>query len=374
MRAPVPPILWKKANAAHDHMGPLMFRFVTLAVTLMVMVLVLAACDGSPQEPLPTILAVPTDAPTDPAEQGDSVAVAITPVSVQTLDAAPTTEDTLVETEEPAISTTHEVGLAPTEDTSDGLTPTLTPSLTITSTITPEPTSTPVPTGVPGLLDEIIAMALEATILPQEYVDLSQLSGGSGGTPGGDTSDLPLPGGANPGGMMTPAAVTCAFTPAGGFGQIYANDPTLPAQLGCPVGAPPVNAIRTGAIQEFQFGFMMWVQAASGSGNIYAFYVNGTYKRFPDTFVEGTDPASGGETPPESNLREPVRGFGKVWRTNPDVRTALGWATAAERAASVTTLDFERGHMHYVDVRGSTLILVQTAPDQGTWRQQIGAS
>ena len=353
-------------------------RLAGLAISLMVTTFVLAACGGTPEEPLPTIITVPTDAPTDAAE-GESVAAAITPVSIETLEVMPPTAEVSpsVETvtEEVAGDATAEVTLAPTEDASGGTEPTLTPSMTITNTITPAPTATTVPTGVPGLLDEIVALALQATILPQEYIDLSQISGGSSGTPGGGVSTLPLPGATLAGGVVTtPVVNTCAFTPAGGFGQIYMNNAELPAQLGCPVGAPPVNSIRTGAVQDFQFGFMMWVPAATGSGHVYAFYVNGTYKRFPDTFIDGTDPASGGETPPEANLLEPVRGFGKVWRTNPDVRTALGWATAAERTASVTSLDFERGHMHYVDVRGSTLILIQTAPDQGTWRQQIGAS
>ena len=48
-----------------------------------------------------------------------------------------------------------------------------------------------------------------------------------------------------------------------------------------------------------------------------------------DTFDPSTDPTSGGETPP-AGLFEPTLGFGKVWREKPDVRAALGWATAEE--------------------------------------------
>ena len=53
---------------------------------------------------------------------------------------------------------------------------------------------------------------------------------------------------------------------------------------------------------------------------------------------------SGGETPP-AGLVEPVRGFGKVWRENPAVRQALGWATAPENGEQAQVVRFERGVM-----------------------------
>jgi hypothetical protein len=358
------------------------YKWMTALVLGFSAMVILAACgtDNS-NAPLPTVLEIPTDAPTD--DVPTQVAVVLSPISIETLTTQiPTTTVTpspeAAQTEETTSEVTDEsTQAAPTEDTARGDDPTITPSLTITNTITPLPTSTPVPTGVPGLMDAIVALALQATILPQEYIDISEITG-SGGTPGAtlDVSTIPLPGATAVGGgvNLTPVTNTCAFTPAGGFGQIYQSDPLLPSQLGCPVGAPPVNSVRTGAIQEFQYGFMAWVPGTSDNGQIYVFYVNGTYKRFPDTWIEGTDAASGGETPPEANLLEPVRGFGKVWRDNLDVRTALGWATAAEHSTQITSLNFERGHMHYIDVRGSTYILVQSALDSGTWRQQIGAS
>jgi hypothetical protein len=353
------------------------------------LLILLAACGPNataPTAPLPTVIEIPTEAPTD----AEAVAAVLSPVSVETLTtplaSTVTPSPDAIQTDEATSEVTQEVRAAATDDTSAGGDPTITPSLTITNTITPLPTSTPVPTSAPGLMDAIVALALQATILPQEYIDISEITGGSGGTPGAvpttDISTIPLPGATVPvgttpigGGVaLTPVANTCAFTPAGGFGQIYANDPLLPAQLGCPIGAPPVNSVRTGVVQDFQFGFMVWVPDTSTNGLIYVFYVNGTYKRYPDTWVEGTDPESGGETPPQANLLEPVRGFGKVWRDNQDVRTALGWATAAERSAQITSLNFERGHMHYIDIRGSTFILIQSALDSGTWRQLVGAS
>jgi hypothetical protein len=350
-----------------------------------VLLILLAACGtNTPNAPLPTLVEIPTGAPTDPAPtEGESVAAVLSPVSVETLTtqvASITPSPDAAQTDESTPEAASDASpLSATEDTASGGDPTITPSLTITNTITPLPTSTPIPTGVPSLMDAIVALALQATIMPQEAMDFSDISGGSGGTPGAvpTTSTIPLPGATVPAGggvALTPVTNTCAFTPAGGFGQIYANDPLLPSQIGCPVGAPPVNSIRTGAIQEFQFGFMAWVPGTSDNGHIYVFYVNGSHHRYPDTWVDGTDPVSGGETPPEANLLEPVRGFGKVWRDNQEVRSGLGWATAAERGAQITSLNFERGHMHYIDVRGSTFILVQSTVDSGTWRQIMGAS
>src|SRR5262245_60288081 len=43
------------------------------------------------------------------------------------------------------------------------------------------------------------------------------------------------------------------------------------------------------------------------------------------------DQVSGGEKPP-AGLYEPIRGFGKLWRSNPQVRNTLGWAAGPEQA------------------------------------------
>jgi hypothetical protein len=41
------------------------------------------------------------------------------------------------------------------------------------------------------------------------------------------------------------------------------------------------------------------------------------------------EPASGGETPPPG-LYEPIRGFGKLWHSDPHIRNTLGWGAAPE--------------------------------------------
>jgi hypothetical protein len=70
---------------------------------------------------------------------------------------------------------------------------------------------------------------------------------------------------------------------------------------------------------------------------VYVFYNSGAntpdagrWETFEDRFNEGdaeTDPAI---TPPAGRL-QPKRGFGLVWRAQPRVRAALGWALSGER-------------------------------------------
>ncbi len=85
------------------------------------------------------------------------------------------------------------------------------------------------------------------------------------------------------------------------------------------------------AEQVFENGRMFWLQPV---GEIWVMEVtgdgNGVWLRFEDTFVDGQDL----ETDPTINAPEgkiqPERGFGKLWRENPEVRDALGWAITPE--------------------------------------------
>ena len=46
-----------------------------------------------------------------------------------------------------------------------------------------------------------------------------------------------------------------------------------------------------------------------------------------------------------AGLYEPNRGFGKVWRENPDIRAQIGWAFENERATTMSYQVFERGRV-----------------------------
>jgi hypothetical protein len=113
---------------------------------------------------------------------------------------------------------------------------------------------------------------------------------------------------------VTPTRATCANT------YFFEPAPEL-----CPLSEPLAGAA---AEQPFEHGFMIWFEATDA---IYVFDWDGRWQQFEDTFVEGQleyDPAF----VPPAGLYQPVRGFGKVWREQPDVRDQLGWALGRELA------------------------------------------
>ena len=46
-------------------------------------------------------------------------------------------------------------------------------------------------------------------------------------------------------------------------------------------------------------------------------------------------------------FRSPCRGFGKVWRENPTVQQALGYALETERGMASTSQAFENGFIFF---------------------------
>jgi hypothetical protein len=118
------------------------------------------------------------------------------------------------------------------------------------------------------------------------------------------------------------------------------------AQAGTPATAMPTPEVATPtpdifptpfigqmyiAEQPFERGKMLWLQpnqqiwviSTDADGvNLWTVY--------EDTFVEGELEFDESIVPPSEALLQPVRGFGKLWRENPAVRDALGWATRIE--------------------------------------------
>jgi hypothetical protein len=100
-----------------------------------------------------------------------------------------------------------------------------------------------------------------------------------------------------------------------------------------PDGFPPItNAEVQVAEQVFEGGRMFWVQPVS---QVWVMVVTdegrGQWLVYPDNFDETVDPETDPVlVPPEEGLIQPERGFGKLWRENPEVRDALGWAVTPE--------------------------------------------
>ena len=68
---------------------------------------------------------------------------------------------------------------------------------------------------------------------------------------------------------------------------------------------------------------------------------------FDDTFLNSTDDCTPVKAGPTPGTQEPCRGFGKIWRANPAVKQALGYALATERGISGQTQYFENGFIFY---------------------------
>jgi hypothetical protein len=243
---------------------------------------------------------------------------------------------------------------------------TATPQQFVIVTNTPTPSASPVlaPT-LPGEVSDNAEVSAERTTSPTpEASSTSAITLTPTFTP--TPTDTPVTPGAiiGPVGGIAAAGIgDCTVLPDGGFGEIYQANPELAAEIGCPVGAA-ISA--NNAFQDYERGIMVWVSSvgASGQPGIYAIYDNGSYQRFNDTWVSGSDPDSVGLSPPPG-LVEPVRGFGKVWRESPGVSDAIGWARSGEGGGSSSIQSFERGEMVYVPQNGQTYILVIGQP--GRW-------
>jgi len=271
---------------------------------------------------------------------------------VPTLAVLPTVTETLVPSATLTLTATETATLTLTPMPSETVTLTVTPSLTITDTPTPTmtdtplPTDTPTPTEVTPAVAGLLQLALQATVLP-----------------------LPaLPSALTPGQpALPPVNTNCAFPPPGSFAA--AHTPDVIALIGCPASATAISL--TTAVQTFEQGMMLYLSGSPGT--IYALANDGRFRRFDDRWLQGVDPEDGPEVAP-FNLFEPVRGFGKIWRENPDVRATLGWGTNAEAGAEGSYVPFDRGRMLYLPQRGEILVLVDDPGGfSGTWRAQPGS-
>jgi hypothetical protein len=300
----------------------------TIRPFLFVLIILLIACSGTPTPEtvgdLPTMAQLPTETATPTLPP-------VTPSPTTTASLTPTVTASVTSTVTPSAT----------------ITDTPTPTFTNTPTITP---TTPPPPDNDAVLS-LVALAAQATVLPQNLMPVV----------------VPTVAGA-PVAVGT-APTSCPVPPSGGFGVVFANDATLIQLIGCPVGtATSVSS----ASQLYERGGMFWLQGPPPV--IYALLGSRRFQRYDDTYNASTDPFSGGEAPPPG-LLEPVRGFGKVWRSNPDVRNGLGWATNDEVGGTASIQLFDRGQMLYLPQRGEIIIMTFDPGNvTGTWRAVPGSA
>ncbi len=93
-----------------------------------------------------------------------------------------------------------------------------------------------------------------------------------------------------------------------------------------PTGIPSGYNIRV-SVQSFERGFMLW-RSDNGEVSVYSGLTSGTTSSFPSSSY--TLLPDNPITAAPAGFIRPIFALGKVWGNYPDVRTALGWATANE--------------------------------------------
>lgn len=116
------------------------------------------------------------------------------------------------------------------------------------------------------------------------------------------------------------------------------------------------------AVQAFERGRMIWRE---DSRQIAVLTADGRWLEYADTWQEGQPEQDPAITPP-AGRSQPVRGFGKLWRNEPAVRAALGWASEAERGVTGLVQQFATGFMLRIE---STTLALSDRSAPAIWLQ-----
>lgn len=210
--------------------------------------------------------------------------------------------------------------------------PTATPTVTVTFTPSPTATPTPGPTETP-------------TPGPTETPTITP-------TPG--PTETPT---------VTPTATPCAFEPSR-FYEVWLKERD---HLGCPRQLERQIALVE---QVFEHGYMIW---DSETKEIYVLLADKrfSWQVYADTFQEGEPEYDKTLMPPAPNLKQPKRGFGKVWREQlGGPKAAIGWAVENERPVEGWRQRFYHGRLYWttagqVDRKTGTAFLLY---EDHTWQ------
>ena len=135
----------------------------------------------------------------------------------------------------------------------------------------------------------------------------------------------------------------------------------------CPT-APLVSAA---AEQHFEGGTMIWVEAEDAIyvlvGDPGGAPASATHwNRFEDMWDESLPDRDPHLAPPEGR-QQPIRGFGLVWRENPEIQEQLGWATDSETGYTTIlqrTTRYKYNAWYLLALDGHTWYL---GPERSSW-------
>lgn len=104
-------------------------------------------------------------------------------------------------------------------------------------------------------------------------------------------------------------------------------------KLGCPLNQAHSHEAAT---QGFERGTLLW---RVNPDQVYVMYGDGRLEFYPmSAYPESVRQNPPGGDPniyPPAGFQQPVRGFGLVWRDNPQVRDGIGWAIEGENRADM---------------------------------------
>lgn len=153
--------------------------------------------------------------------------------------------------------------------------------------------------------------------------------------------------------------LSCTTEVADDFRSAYSNREVdyFRAEMGCP-GA--VMAERLASVQNFENGLMVWVQLSDEDRRIYAIVTyggsSGSYYQYQDTWEEGDPERPAGDAP--DGLYMPIRGFGRVWESDPGLRQSIGYATEpSERGGTAALQLLENGIIIIPEFSGTAYVL-----------------
>ncbi|HEX8221320.1 MAG TPA: zf-HC2 domain-containing protein [Chloroflexia bacterium] len=307
--------------------------------------------------PIPTETPVPpTDTPEPPAED--------TPAPTAMAQESPQVPVAAVSnTPEPSAATATMKPNTPVPPTATRPAPTNT-RVAPTATTPPPPTNTVAPSNTPVQEPTATSQPTQApSATPNVSATPTRRSAGSPTVTATVTVTVQpriTPGKATP--TVSPIS-DCLLEPVRGFGAIWRGDSDVRERLGCPT--VPEEPALPAAQQHFQGGYMFW---RGDTRVIYVFLQTGrhdqygTWFEFKDTWVEGEPvPTVEGGTPDGGYV--PVRGFGKLWANNPELRQKLGYATEPEASVDAVWQPFEHGRALWTSDRTIRLMY-----EDGIWQ------
>lgn len=147
----------------------------------------------------------------------------------------------------------------------------------------------------------------------------------------------------------TPQPLFCTLVPIRGFGKVWSEHVEVKNTLGCADSWQNGEQATQAAVQVFQNGLMVWLQADGYYSNdpIYVFFADGSYQRFGD--LGPADPAKVGTIPP--GFYAVGDKFGKVyWEgTGAQVKERLGYALGPASDSAGAFQQFSNGRMFWTE-------------------------